>query len=216
MKKSTVLTILLAGTAVFAADNRLIRHTLEAGGQAGEFRITAGKPEHFNRKPSEQSSVKATVDKDNLHLCLTMTDGDIISEAVSDQSSLHRFGDAVQIFIKSQKETYLWEFIFSPKNLKSCFFHLGPGAMFYPEVGSKFPEYTVKNSIKDGIWRADVSIPLSIFRAKGFKFDKDEKWTIMIVRHNYSREHAQRETSSYPQAVGNTADPDYFAELIIK
>ena len=216
MKKSIVITAVLASAAAFAADNRLIRHTLETSGKAEEFRIVAHEPKHFNRKPSEQSSVKAALDKDNLRLSLTMTDGDIISEAVSDQSALHRFGDAVQIFVKSEKDTYLWEFIFSPKDLKSCFFHLGPGAMFYPAPGSKFPDFTIKNSIKDGVWNAEVTIPLSIFRAKGFKFDKDEKWTVMIVRHNYSRQHASRETSCYPQAVSNTADPDYFAELVIK
>ncbi|MBE6356458.1 MAG: hypothetical protein E7058_05015 [Lentisphaerae bacterium] len=215
MKKSFIFTAVCAAAALSAADNGLIRNKLVAG-ETEEFRLVANKPELFNRRPLDGSKVKMDCDKNNLYLKLEMVDGDIISEAKENQSPLNRLGDAVRVFLKPADKTDMWEIVFAPNNLKSCFYHLGPGAMFYPEPGSAFPEFTVKNSIKNGVWSADVTIPLSIFRAKGFKFDKSEKWHIMIVRRNFSRLHSLPEESSYPQAIGNVAFPDYFAELITK
>lgn len=215
MKKSLIFSAVCAAATLCAADNGLIRNKLVAG-ETEEFRIVANKPELFNRRPLDGTTVKINCDKNNLYLKFEMVDGDIISEAKENQSSLSNFGDAVRIFLKSADKPELWEIVFSPKDLKSCFFHLGAGAMFYPAPGSAFPDFTVKNSVKNGVWKADVTIPLSIFREKGFKFDKSEKWHIMIVRRNFSRLHTQPEVSSYPQAIGNVADPNYYAELVIK
>lgn len=215
MKKSLIFTAVCAAAALSAADNGLIRNKLVAG-ETEEFRIVANKPELFNRRPLDGSTVKMNCDKNNLYIKLEMADGDIISEAKENQSSLNRFGDAVRILLKPADKSDLWEFVFSPNNLKSCFYHLGAGAMFYPLPGSEFPDFTVKNNIKNGVWKAEVTIPLSIFRAKGLKFDKSEKWHIMLVRRNFSRLHVQPEESSYPQAIGNAANPDYYAELVME
>ena len=38
----------------------------------------------------------------------------------------------------------------------------------------------------------------------------------MLVRRNFSRLHVQPEESSYPQAIGNAANPDYYAELVME
>ena len=215
--KKLLLTAFLTVTAVAAqADDNLIRHPLAAGGEAGEFRIIAKKPEHFNRKPSECASVKFDHDKNNLYFTVLMDDNDVISEALKDQDMLRNFGDCIQIFIKSETETFVWEFQIAPNGKKTCFFHPGPGRMLYPQPNFKAPEFSVKNSFYKGKWEMTVKLPLSIFKAKGFKFTKEEKWTAVIVRYNYSRLHTEREVSSYPQTLANTANPDFYAELILK
>lgn len=216
MKKHLICTFVALSAFAVQADETMIRHQLTADEKDQQFRIIAKKPEHFNRCPSEKASVKASCDKKFLRFSVSMADNDIICEATKNQDSLKNFGDAIQIFVKSEKDTFIWEFQIAPNGKKSCFFHMGPGRMFYPEAGSKFPDYTVKNTISNGKWEMVAEIPLEIFKEKGFKFTDDEKWTAIVVRHNFSRYHNERETSSYPQTIGNVANPDYYAELILK
>jgi hypothetical protein len=216
MKKSLIFTMISAAMALYAGESEFIRQELVCGGAAQQFRLNASKPEHFNRKPIEASCVQADNDQNNLYLTITMKDNDIMGEAEKNQSSLGSFGDAVQIFLKSEKETFFWEFQADPFGKKSCFFHPGAGRIFYPEAGSEFPDFTVENTRADGEWKIKITIPLSIFREKGFKFTNDENWTFMIVRHNFSRFNDAKEASSYPQAVGRIYNPDRFGKLIIK
>lgn len=215
MKKLFATTVAaIAITSVYGSE--IVRQPLVIGGDAQEFRICASKPEHFNRKPVEAASVTAKCDKDNLYFDISMADNDVLSEAEENQTALRSKGDAIQIFLKSEKNTWLWEFQVAPNGKKSCFFHYGAGRMFYPEAGSEFPDFGVTNTFSNGRWDVKIAIPLTIFKEKGFKFTKDEKWTFMIVRHNFSRFFNERENSSYPQSVGNSANPEYFGELIME
>lgn len=213
MKKSIVAVCAVAMLSVSAAE--FVRPQLFCGKDAENFRKIARLPEDFNRKPIENTTVKATCDKNNLYLEFTMDDDDTLTEAEKNQTQLRAQGDALQLFFKSEKETFLWEFQLSPNGKKSCFFHYGAGRMFYPEAGSAFPDFKVVNKLAKGKWNVEVTIPLSIFREKGFKFTNDEKWTFMFVRHNYSRFHNERDTSSYPQGIPGTSNPEFFGELVL-
>ena len=213
MKKTIVAVCAIAMLGVSAAE--FVRPQLVCGKDAENFRKIAKLPEDFNRKPIESTTVKASYDKNNLYLEFAMDDDDTLTEAVKNQTQLRQQGDSLQLFFKSEKETYLWEFQLSPNGKKSCFFHYGAGRMFYPESDSAFPDFKVVNTLAKGKWNVSVAIPLSIFREKGFKFTKDEKWTFMFVRHNYSRFHDDRDTSSYPQAISSTSNPEFFGELVL-
>ena len=213
MKKSIVAVCAVAMLSVSAAE--FVRPQLFCGKDAENFRKIARLPEDFNRKPIENTTVKATCDKNNLYLEFTMDDDDTLTEAEKNQTQLRAQGDALQLFFKSEKETFLWEFQLSPNGKKSCFFHYGAGRMFYPEAGSAFPDFKVVNKLAKGKWNVEVTIPLSMFREKGFKFTNDEKWTFMFVRHNYSRFHNERDTSSYPQGIPGTSNPEFFGELVL-
>ncbi|MBO7328273.1 MAG: hypothetical protein J6W00_05815 [Lentisphaeria bacterium] len=213
MKKSIVAICTVAMLGVSASE--FIRPQLVCGKGSENFRKVAKLPEDFNRKPIESTSVKASYDKDNLYLEFIMDDDDTLTEAEKNQTQLRSAGDSLQLFFKSEKETWLWEFQLSPNGKKSCFFHYGAGRMFYPEADSKFPDFKVVNKLAKGKWNVNVTIPLSIFREKGFKFTKDEKWTFMFVRHNFSRFHNERDTSSYPQAVHGASNPQFFGELVL-
>lgn len=215
--KNTIFTLAVCAlTITGAVAAEFVRPQLVCGKDAQFFRKAAKLPEDFNRKPTEETSVKADCDKNNLYFSISMADDDTLTEAKMDQTQLRSCGDCIQIFLKAEKETWLWEFQISPNGKKSCFFHYGAGRMFYPENGSTFPDFKVKNTLAKGKWDLEIAIPLSIFREKGLKFSKDEKWTFMIVRHNYSRFHNERETSSYPQAIGGASNPQFFGELVLK
>ena len=216
MKRIIISAAFLIIAANSAIALEIIRPKLFCGGETQYFRKEAGCPDDFNRKPIEATAVTADCDKDNLYLTFDMEDDDTFNSAKLDQDNLGRSGDALQIFLKSEKETYLWEFIVSCNGKKSCFFHMGAGRMFYPEAGSDFPAFNVENTLTAGKWIAKVTIPLSIFREKGFKFTNDEKWTFMLVRTNYSRFHSSRSGSCYPQSGSRTTDPAYFGELVLK
>ena len=201
--------------AAVYADGPIIRPTLTVGGASESFRILAKKAELFNRMPVERSSVKVDCNENIITFTIEMDDNDLLCEAVNDQDNLKDLGDAIQIFLKSEKETFLWEFQIAPNGKKSCFFHLGAGRMFYPANAAAY-DFTVNNTVSKGKWIMTAAIPLTIFKEKGLKFTNDEKWTFVAVRHNFSRFFNAREISSYPQTVNNTANTDFFGSLILK
>lgn len=217
MNKSIIFFAVLTVSAFTVTAAEIIRPQLICGGDAQHFRAMVNNDaSFFNRKPIEAGAVKADCDRNNLYFTFDMEDNDTISEATQNQVNLSRFGDALQIFLKSEKETYMWEFMISCNGKKSCFFHIGPGRMFYPEADSAFPDFTVKNTISKGKWIAEIAIPLSIFQEKGFKFTNEEKWTFMIVRNNDSRYHSERDNSCFPQSGGRITNPAYFGELVLR
>lgn len=216
MKKSLIYAIMCATFVLSAGEAEYVRQELAAGGDIQHFRINANLPEQFNRKPLEAGSVKFDCDEKNLYFTITMADNDLVSEAENDQSPLRNLGDAIQIFLKSEKDTYIWEFQVDSQAHRSYFFHQGPGRIFYPNEATGTPDFSVENTITDGQWITKITIPLSIFKAKGFDFTDAENWTFLIVRHNFSRFNDAKETSSYPQVVGNMYNPARFGRLILK
>ena len=214
MKKSIILLAATTFAVHALMGAEFVRQELRCG-KKENFRMQVRKPENFNCRPIESSTVKASFNGKELQLILNMTDSDIFNEAKEDQTSLPKYGDAVTIFLKSRKATWLWEFIVAPNGKRACFFHPGAGRMFYT-AGGKFPEFTVQNNIVKGQWQSVISIPVKIFQDKGLNFTPADQWTIMIVRNNYSRFLPEKEVSSYPQSPAGTSNPKYFADLIIK
>lgn len=219
MKKIVFISAILGTFSFFANAAEILRPQLVCGGEAKSFfaQFYYGNLKNLNAKPIEAATVTADCDEDNLYLTFDMEDNDTITEATENQTKLGGFGDAVQIFLKSEKETFLWEFFVSCNGKKSCFFHMGAGRMSYPKADTPFPDFKVENTLTAGKWLAKVTIPRSIFREKGFKFTNDEKWTFMLIRHNDSRFHSERDNACYPQNGGGVlSDPAYFGELVLK
>lgn len=214
MKKT--IAVLISFMAIFNAVQaaKYVRPVLRCGGEPAYFRIRPSRVEDFNCTPREMTSVKVDIDAENLYLYFDMVDDDTFSEAQMDQTRLNSFGDALQLFFKAEKETGLWEFFISPNGKKSCFFHLGAGMMFYPAAGSKFPDFSVCNTVKDGKWQAKVTIPKALFKEKNIDFDSNQ-WKFMFVRHNRSRYATEGEISCYPQSQ-RLSNPDFFGTFETK
>ena len=213
MKK--VLIMLTAAFAIFTLDAKVFVRRALVCGEAENFRVTVKRAEDFNCRPVEGGKVKVECDGKTLKFILDMIDSDIFNEAEKDQVNLSSSGDSVTILLKSEKDTWLWEFIVSPNGKRSCFLHPGAGRMFYPELKEK-PGFSVKNAITQGNWLCEVTIPQDLFKAKGLSLNAKDQWKVMIVRRNYSRFLPEKETSCYPQYPGIASNPDYFADLIIK
>jgi hypothetical protein len=210
MKK--IIILCLAAAAITAHANEYIRHKLVSNGQAESFRMIAEIPQDFNLKPLENSNVRFIADKDAIRFIVTMIDNDLISEATKDQARHYQQGDALQIFIKPANDCTLWEFSIASNGKKGVFIHSGAGAMFY-DFTKCGPEFSVKHSFSKGLWTAEITIPYSVFKEKGFDFTKNA-WHFSVVRHNVSRNLPNREISSYPQGVKNASDPRFFGELV--
>ena len=126
-----------------------------------------------------------------------------------------KIGDAVQVFIKSENGTQLWEVLAAPGSRKSCFFHWGAGRMFYPAATETAPfDAEVKTVKTAGGWRAEIVFPLAEI-AKQHKLDSQSGWTVQTMRHHYGRNISRRDSSGFPQAVKTPSDPRRFGKLFM-
>ena len=199
-----------------------ILHTAEAGrivppelrnDRPNPLVIVANLPMDFNVLPEEPASVTFFQDARNIRVVVEMTDSDVLSESASDQTLLHKTGDAVQIFISPENDTRMWELMADAANRKSCFFHWGPGRMFYPAATDKPPVNISAVAVKTASgWKADVTFPAGEVAARQ-KLPADTRWRIMVVRYNYGRNLSRREVSCFPQAVRVVSDPARFGRL---
>ncbi|MCI5778222.1 MAG: hypothetical protein MR051_00125 [Lentisphaeria bacterium] len=183
-------------------------------GEPRGLMIEANNPEDFNRLPTETATVTFTGNPEDIRVVVDMTDADVLSESASDQTLLQKTGDAVQIFISPENDTRIWELLVDAANRKSCFFHWGPGRMFYPPATDAPPVKITAVAVKTAAgWKAEVRFPAAAV-IKQYKLPADVKWTVLAVRYNYGRNLDRREISCFPQAVRTLSDPARFARLI--
>jgi hypothetical protein len=212
IKQMFVCSAVLAAATVLAVPGEIIHQDI-AENTAYPFTVVAQIPQDFNKLAVEDATVTYRQDGGNLCVIVDMVDGDVVSEALANQTALNKFGDAVQIFIKPENSTHLWEVIAAPGNRKSCFFHWGAGRMFYPPATEAAPFDAVVKTVKTAKgWRAEIVFPLSKV-AKQYNLDPKGDWTVMAVRHHYGRNLSRRDTSACPQAVKNVSDPRRFGKL---
>ncbi len=176
----------------------------------------------FNRLPREKAAFRCYMDKENFYVETFLIDKDIICEAPSPaMPKLYNVSDTVQIILKSDKHTALWEFNVTASGIANGFLYPGPGALF-PELAEKL---AVKHEIKvdgtvnknddiDRSWSVRTTIPLSMLRRFGLQFTGSENWTMLVVRNNYGRFLAVRELSTFPQTLRETYDSARFGLLV--
>ena len=210
--KKFSLAAAAAGTLYTAHADRIVPAEI-ANESPCPLVIIANQPSDLNVLPQEPAVAVFAKDEKNIRVVVDMTDSDVLSESASDQTLLHKTGDAVQIFISPENDTRLWELMLDAANRKSCFFHWGPGRMFYPAATEKPPVNISAVAVKTATgWKADVTFPAAEVAARQ-KLPADTCWRIMVVRYNYGRDLPRRELSCYPQAVRNTSDPTRFGRL---
>ena len=177
------------------------------------FTVVAQLPQEFNKLAVEDATVTYRQDGGDLCIAVEMSDGDVVTEAVADQTALNKLGDTVQIFIKPENSTHLFEVQAAPGNRKSCFFHWGAGRMFYPAATEAAPFDAKVKTVKTASgWRAEIVFPLAEV-AKKYRLEPKGAWTVQAVRHHYGSNLSRRDTSGFPQAVKNVSDPRRFGRL---
>ena len=168
---------------------------------------------YYNRLPQERGTVKFSKNANGLVISAKLKDSDVVAESSADQGSLNKTGDALQIFLKPENNTFVWEIFVDSNNHKSSFFHWSLGRMFYDKAGN--PVVDVKTSKGDGFWNAEVVFPVSEARKYGLSFSGKDQWTVMVIRTNYSKYLNKKELSSYPQVIKDFSNPIYFGRLIL-
>ena len=204
----------VAAVTAWAVPGEIVRQEIVEN-TAYPLMVVAQLPQDFNRLAVEDATVSYRQDGGKLCITVEMTDGDVVSEAVANQTALNKFGDAVQVFIKSENGTQLWEVLAAPGGRKSCFFHWGAGRMFYPAATETAPfDAEVKTVKTAGGWRAEIVFPLAEI-AKQHKLDPKNGWTVQTMRHHYGRNISRRDSSGFPQAVKTPSDPRRFGKLFM-
>lgn len=186
------------------------------------LRVRVWQQEDFNRLPQENAAFRCYVDKENFYVEVFVEDKDIICEAASPDAKLFNASDAIQIFLKSEKQTFLWEFNVTAGNVSNGFLYPGPGCQITAAAEKLSAKHEVKvdgtiNDIKDNdrSWSVRVTIPLALLRRNGLNFRDSEAWTILVSRNNYGKHLRNREISTYPQMLRGDNDPARFARLVI-
>ena len=176
--------------------------------------VNASLPNDLNVLPVEPAAVTFAQDAQSIRITVDMTDADVLSESVSDQTQLQRTGDAVQILLSPENDTRLWEIFVDAANRKSCFFHWGPGRMFYPPATDAPPVAITAVSVKTAAgWKTDVTFPAAeVLRKQNLPADR--VWRVMVVRYNFGRNLSRRDVSCFPQAVRVVSDPSRFGRIV--
>ena len=209
-----LLSVCAAAVTAHAVPGEIVRQDI-AENTAYPFMVVAQFPQDYNKLAVEAAAVSYRQQGGELNITVDMSDGDVVSEAVADQTVLNKFGDAVQIFIKPADRTMLWEIQAAPGNRKSCFFHWGAGRMFYPAATETAPFDAKVKTVKTAAgWKAEISFPLAEI-AKQHQLDPKGAWTVMAVRHHYGRNLSRRDSSAFPQAVKTVSDPRRFGKLFL-
>ena len=176
----------------------------------------------FNRLPKEKAAFRCSMDKENFYVDTYLVDKDIICDAQSPAvQKLYNVSDSIQIILKSDKHTAVWEFNVTAKGIHNAFLYPGPGALL-PELSEKLAvkhEVKVDGTINDNrdtdrSWRVRTTIPLSILRRHGLNFCSSENWTMLVLRNNYGRHLSGRELSTFPQTLRETYDSTRFGILV--
>lgn len=213
MNFKAFFTVAVLCAAVCADAGRIVREELVPGKEY-RFLTLAKLPNDFNRLPVEDATVKFKRDAGNLCISVNMLDADTVSESTKDQTNLIRLGDSLQIFIKSDKDTRLWEVMTDVNDRKSCFFHWGVGRMInYPAPEVPAPVKICAKSEKTASgWKSEIVFPLAEV-AKANNIPADAVWSVMVLRYNCGSNLVTRDISCFPQAVIKEADPARYAIL---
>lgn len=180
----------------------------------------------FDKGVQEKTFFKLAMDETYLYVGVKLIDSDIVAECNKDQEFLYRFGDVVEIFLKSEKVLYYWEIYVAANNRKTAFFYPSQGRFGLQSNFSKvFPFQKFKSQVyhkgtlndysdKDEYWSVEMAIPLAELEAKGVKFTEENKWTFLIYRPNYSYYLPWMEPTMFPNIAWNCHAFENYAPLL--
>mgnify|MGYP001127927683 CR=1 FL=1 len=173
----------------------------------------------------EPGSIKLLWNENFLYIGVKMTDSDLVDEAERNQTHIFLLADTVELFIKPGNHPYYWEIYGSVNAKKTCYFYPGRGRLGLP-VNDTYKHGVEVETILNGTlnddgdhdrgWTLMLKIPAAELTRYGAKWDATEKWTIHLVRHNYSVYLPSREVSAYPEfKAGNPHFYEGYANLIL-
>lgn len=173
----------------------------------------------------EGGAIRLLWNENYLYVGIRMDDSDIVDEAARDQTHIFTQADAVELFLKHEAYPCYWEIYGSAGGRKSCYFFPGRGRLGLPGSSRYRHGVTVRTSLggtlnnekdRDRGWTLLIKVPAADLTRHGAEWKAGEKWTIHLVRHNYSVYLPSREVSVFPEFhAGNPHFHEGYAPLVL-
>ena len=157
----------------------------------------------------ENGYVMFAKDDAYLYVAAKMDDADIVQYVNKNQIALWRYGDLLEVFIRTDNSSGYWELFASPRSNKTSIFFRSPGLKVFDSNFRKRPGMEVAAQLQGSLnkhddvdqgWTVEMRIPIAeLEEACGVKFSADQKWYILAARYNYAKKFRMEQYSAYPQ-----------------
>lgn len=144
-----------------------------------------------------------------LYVAANFTDSDILQFLKEDQGKLWRYGDLLEVFLRTDKAPGYWELFASPFGNKSSIFFHSPGMKVFDNTFRELPGMAVASHVQGTVnkhddidrgWTTEMRIPIAeVEKACGAEFSGDGQWFILAARYNYGKSFRMEQNSTYPK-----------------
>ena len=206
-----------------------LKHPAWAKAKEYPFMINAGIPQDFGVLPPEECKVQVMYDKEHFFIRTVMSDSEVLSEAVDQNSPIPNCSDYFCIILRPKSETGFFYILGTPNAITTAVYVTGPGSMRLASANlpleTNVPVYTsINGKLNDGkrdkSWSALTVIPIkklvSEVKKYGININESCGWTLMTGRRNYSRFLEIADISGYPQPVRGFFTMHHHALLLKK
>ena len=174
--------------------------------------------------PFERGYFKVKYDGENLYVLAVLDDEDIVQTSREDQALACETGDMVEVFLKPEDKTAVWELYGTPWSKVTTIFYPWPDhsfrfqQKFVPGIKAAALARPAADPEKDKSgWAIEMAIPRKLIEQTGGTFAPDKEWRILLCRYNYGKNLPRRQISSTPRLPRtNHRLTDYYAKLKFK
>ena len=174
--------------------------------------------------PFERGYFKVKYDDDNLYVLAVLDDEDIVQTSREDQAPAFETGDTIEVFLKPEDKSAVWELYGTPWSKVTTLFHPWPGhsslyqQKFVPGIKAAALARPAADPEKDKSgWTIEMAIPRTLIEQTGGTFAPDKEWRILLCRYNCGKNLPHRQISSTPRLPRTDhLLTDYYAKLKFK
>ena len=174
--------------------------------------------------PLERGYFKVKYDADFLYVLAVLDDEDVVQTSREDQALACETGDVIEVFLKPEDKSAVWELYGTPWSKVTTLFYPWPGhsyrdqQKFVPGIKAAALTREVDDPEKDKSgWTIEMAIPRELIEQTGGTFAPDKEWRILLCRYNYGKNLPSRQISSTPRLPRtNHQLTEYYAKLKFK
>ena len=174
--------------------------------------------------PLERGFFKVKYDDRFLYVLAVLDDEDVVQTSREDQALACETGDMIEVFLKPEDKSAVWELYGTPWSKVTTIFYPWPGhsfryqQKFVPGIKASALAREVADPEKDKAgWTIEMAIPRELIERTGGTFAPDKEWRILLCRYNYGKNLPSRQISSTPMLPRtNHLLTDYYAKLKFK
>jgi hypothetical protein len=174
--------------------------------------------------PLERGFFKVKYDSGFLYVLAVMDDADVVQTSRDDQARAFETGDVIEVFLKPEDKSAVWEICGTPWNKVTTLFYPWAGHSCREQqkfvagvkVAALAREIADPEKDKAG-WTVEMAIPGELIEQADETFAPDKGWRILLVRRNCGSNLPMRQVSSTPMMPGTDLQAvEYYAKLKFK